>query len=584
MSEDSNHDDHPVPKSGPVIAIIVAVVALYVGSLMGGLPQKGTEIVVAAAAHGHHDEEHHDESHADDHSEEHKDSDHSDEDHAEDTEGHDHSDSDHDHADNEEHGEEHADEHGEEDHHESSHGSHAVASAPPVWTVAPFVALLLCIAILPLIPATEHWWESNVSRFSVAAGLGLLTLMYYGTMHDSPIDGHWPAHYTSAPSEDGGFQMGLVSTIIENAMFAEFVPFIVLLFSLYTISGGIRISGDLQANPMTNAIFMAAGGILASFIGTTGAAMLLIRPLLETNQERKHVVHTVVFFIFVVCNCGGCLLPIGDPPLFLGYLRNVPFFWTFNLWEPWLLCNGLLLLTYLLVDELYFYQKETEADITRDIHHIRQLKYEGLAVNGPLLLGVIAAVAFLDPSKTIPGTDWHPWMYLREIVQLSLVGLSLYLGSQRVREDNNFNYHAILEVAALFSGIFICMQPALQILGEQGPKLGIDAPMAFFWITGGLSSVLDNAPTYVVFFETAKTLPEVMGQPSIAGVAESRLVAISLGAVFMGAMTYIGNGPNFMVKAIAEKSGVKMPSFFGYMLYSCVFLLPILGFVAWRHL
>ena len=578
MSDDANHDDHPVPSSGPVIATIVAAVALYAGSLLGGLPQKGTEIVVAAAAHGHHEEDH---AHADHTEADHKESDHKDSDHSHEE----HSDDDHpEEASSDDSAEEDASTEKKSKSEEADRGSHGTSAAPPVWTVTPFVILLLCIAILPLIPATEHWWESNVSRFIVAAGLGVLTLLYYGTMHETPIDGHWPAHYTSAPSEDGGFQMGFVQTILENAILQEFIPFIVLLFSLYTISGGIRISGDLQANPMTNAIFMAAGGLLASFIGTTGAAMLLIRPLLETNQERKHVVHTVVFFIFIVCNCGGCLLPIGDPPLFLGYLRGVDFFWTMTLWEPWLLCNGLLLLAYLLLDELYFYQKEKEADITRDIHHIRQLKYEGLLINGPLLLGVIASVAFLDPSKTIPGTDWHPWMYLREIVQLSLVGLSLFLGSQRIRKENSFNYHAILEVAALFSGIFICMQPALQILGEQGPKLGIDAPMAFFWITGGLSSVLDNAPTYVVFFETAKTLPEVMDERTIAGVAESRLVAISLGAVFMGAMTYIGNGPNFMVKAIAEKSGVKMPSFFGYMLYSVAFLLPILAFVAWRHL
>ena len=569
---DHSGDSHHVPASGPVIGAVLALVLVYCGTLALGLPQKGTEIVVNAAHHGHGDEGHADSAH-DAHPEEHADG------------AHDEADGD-EHAEQESHtpDEDHADtEHGAADSHaDDSHGaSHAESRAPPLWTVTPFVLLLLSIAILPLLPATEHWWESNLNRFKVAVGLGFLTLLYYGFLHDSPIDGHWPAHYVSEASE-GGFQLGFVRTILENAVLAEFIPFIVLLFSLYTISGGIRISGDLQANPMTNAIFMAAGGVMASFIGTTGAAMLLIRPLLETNQERKHVVHTVVFFIFIVCNCGGCLLPIGDPPLFLGYLRGVDFFWTLELWRPWLMCNGLLLLAYLLVDNLYYYPRETEADITRDIHHIRYLKYEGLMVNAPLLLGVVAAVAFLDPSKTIPGTDWHPWMYLREIVQLSLVGLSLWLGNHQQRIDNSFSYHAILEVAALFSGIFICMQPALQILGEQGPKLGIDAPMAFYWITGGLSSVLDNAPTYVVFFETARTLPEIPGQDVIAGVSESRLVAISLGAVFMGAMTYIGNGPNFMVKAIAETSGVKMPSFFGYMAYSCVFLLPLLAFVAWR--
>lgn len=550
----SDHE-HGTPKAGPVVGAILAVVLIYAGSLALGLPQQGTEIIAAAQHHGdaqHPDDEHLEGEHAEE-------------------EGHDES-ADHDHE-----GEEHDGEHADADH---SHEGHAAGAAPAVWTVLPFVLLLLCIALLPLIPATEHWWESNLSRFQVAAGLGLLTLLYYGFGHQQAIESHWPAHGVVEAS-DSGFDLGFVRTVLENAILGEFIPFIVLLFSLYTISGGIRISGDLQANPMTNAIFMATGGILASFIGTTGAAMLLIRPLLETNQERKHVVHTVVFFIFIVCNCGGCLLPIGDPPLFLGYLRGVDFFWTLQLWQPWLLCNGLLLVAYLLLDEIWYYRRETEADITRDIKNIRHLKYEGLMPNGLLLIGVIAAVALLDPSKPIPGTDWHPWMYLREVVQLGLVAASLWLGSQRVREENKFNYHAIVEVAALFIGIFVCMQPALQILNEQGPSLGISSPMAFFWITGGLSSVLDNAPTYVVFFETAKTLP-AEGINTIAGVTEPRLIAISLGAVFMGAMTYIGNGPNFMVRAIAESSGVKMPSFFGYMVYSCLLLLPILAFVAWQ--
>ncbi len=525
---------HATPKPGPVIGAVLALLVVYVGTLALGLPQQGTEIIVAAA--------HHETADAADHAEA---------------------------ADHASGGEEHD----AEQNAEHGHGAHAAGAAPPVWTVTPFVLLLLCIAILPLIPATEQWWESNTSRLLVAAGLGLLTLLYYGLSHGEAIESHWPAH-SVVDAASGGFNLDFVRTVLENAILGEFIPFIVLLFSLYTISGGIRISGDLQANPMTNAIFMAVGGILASFIGTTGAAMLLIRPLLETNQERKHVVHTVVFFIFIVCNCGGCLLPIGDPPLFLGYLRGVDFFWTLNLWQPWLMCNGLLLLAYLLIDEIWYYRKETEADITRDIRNIRHLKFEGLLINGLLLLGVIAAVALLDPSKTIPGTDWHPWMYLREIVQIALVAASLWLGSHATREANKFNYHAIVEVAALFSGIFICMQPALQILNEQGPSLGISAPMAFFWITGGLSSVLDNAPTYFVFFETAKTLAPIEGDSVVAGVSESRLVAISLGAVFLGAMTYIGNGPNFMVRAIAETSGVKMPSFFGYMKWSLLVLVP----------
>ncbi|HEX2476731.1 MAG TPA: sodium:proton antiporter, partial [Lacipirellulaceae bacterium] len=218
--------------------------------------------------------------------------------------------------------------------------------APPLWTVVPFVLLLAAIALLPLIPATMHWWDSNRNRFLVAAACGLVTLAYYAFLHRAPLEGHWPAHHVVEPMGSGP-QLHFVRTILENAILNEFIPFIVLLFSLFTISGGVRITGDLEARPLTNASFIGVGGILASLIGTTGAAMLLIRPLLETNRDRKHVVHTVVFFIFVVCNCGGCLLPIGDPPLFLGYLEGVPFLWTLRLWPEWLFVNGLLLATYL---------------------------------------------------------------------------------------------------------------------------------------------------------------------------------------------------------------------------------------------
>ena len=380
--------------------------------------------------------------------------------------------------------------------------------------------------------------------------------------------------HTSVAPSDGAIQTGFIGAILGNAILSEYIPFIVLLFSLYSIAGGIRIEGDLRADPLTNASFMGVGGLLASFVGTTGAAMLLIRPLLETNKERKHVSHTIVFFIFVVCNCGGCLLPIGDPPLFLGYLEGVSFFWTLNLWRSWLLVNGLLILAYCLVDQLYFYRQETIRDVKRDITETRKLRISGLSLNGPLLLGVVLAVALLDPRKAVPGTDWHAWMFLREIVQLGLVALSLYLGSKKIREANGFSFAAIVEVAALFIGIFVCMQPALQILTEKGEVLAKSLGVGgYFWATGALSSFLDNAPTYLVFFKTAQdpTVQSVTG-----GVPEMILKAISLGAVFMGAMTYIGNGPNFMVKAIAEKSGVRMPSFFGYMAYSCVILLPIL--------
>jgi Na+/H+ antiporter NhaD/arsenite permease-like protein len=520
MTHAGQHESNPKP----VVGVIAVIVALYLVALAFDLPQRGTREIVSAQA--------------------------------------DHEAADHDAADTD------------------TGRAKSAMSAPPLWTVVPFAVLLTCIAVLPLIPFTSHWWDSNWNRFLIAMACAAVSLAYYAFLHRTEFEGHWPAHHVVRPT-DGRLQIGFVRAVLENAILHEFVPFIVLLFSLFTISGGIRITGDLQARPATNAAFMGVGGLLASFIGTTGAAMLLIRPLLETNAERKHLVHTVVFFIFIVCNCGGCLLPIGDPPLFLGYLQGVPFLWTLVLWKEWLFINGILLLIYLIIDKLWYYPHEAVADIRRDITQQRRLAFSGWQLNVPLLAGVVLAVALLDPSKTLPGTNWHSWMYLREVVQLALVAISLYFGSERVRRDNQFNYHAIMEVAALFSGIFITMQPALQILNERGDELGIDSAAQFFWVTGLLSSVLDNAPTYLVFFKTAQAMPEVSGTTIVAGVEELRLIGISLGAVFMGALTYIGNGPNFMVRAIAEKSGVKMPSFFGYMIYSCIILLPLFALMIW---
>ena len=440
----------------------------------------------------------------------------------------------------------------------------AAAKTSDYWAVIPFAILLGAIAVLPLLEHTAHWWESNLHKFYVAGNLGLITLVYLAFWHP-----------------EGSF--ALAAHTLEHVMVAEYIPFIVLLFSLYTISGGIRITGDLPAHALTNVAFMAAGGLLASFIGTTGAAMLLVRPLLETNAERKHVAHTVVFFIFVVCNCGGLLLPIGDPPLFLGYLNGVDFLWTLSLWRSWLFVNTLLLAVYFAVDHFYYYPRETKADIARDERQVSRLKFSGVWPNGLLLLGVILSVGLLDPAKAIPGTEWHPWFYLREMVQLALVGVSLLLGPKVARDDNNFDYLAIVEVAVLFIGIFLAMQPALEILKAHSATLGIDTSHKFFWITGTLSAVLDNAPTYLVFFKTAQALSPG-GADLVAGVAEPFLKGISLGAVLMGAMTYIGNGPNFMVKTIAEKSGVRMPSFFGYVVYSVVVLLPILALNVWLFL
>ena len=546
MTHDAS-SSHSTNERLPVYVIALLIVA-YVASLVAGLPQAATDMINGAAAHA--EAPHGDPAHAAS------------------------SDAAHGTPDD-------AARH-ETGHGETAHGDtrHAEPPTPPgfVW-VTPFVLLLGAIAILPLIPATEHWWENNRNRFLVAATLAAITLLYYLTAHAHAVERHFLGHKLVEPAASG-LSFDVAWTIFQNAIFQEYIPFIVLLFSLYTISGGIRIAGDLRATSLINAAFIGTGGLLASFIGTTGAAMLLIRPLLETNAERKYVRHTVIFFIFVVCNTGGCLLPIGDPPLFLGYLMGVDFLWTLVLWPEWLFVNGCLIAIYLVWDRFYAYPHESKADVARDDMMTTRIRISGLKWGSVWLAGVILAVALLDPSKPFPGTDWHPWLFLREIVQLTMVACSLLVTPHLIRKENNFNYHAIIEVAALFFGIFICMQPALQILGVYGPNLGIDTPLKFFWATGGLSSVLDNAPTYVVFFKTAQTLPPSDGT-MIAGVAESLLIAISLGAVFMGAMTYIGNGPNFMVKAIAEKSNVRMPSFFGYMLYSCAVLLPVLALTTW---
>jgi Na+/H+ antiporter NhaD/arsenite permease-like protein len=307
--------------------------------------------------------------------------------------------------------------------------------------------------------------------------------------------------------------------------------------------------------------------------------MLLIRPLLQTNSERRHVVHTVIFFIFMVSNIGGCLLPIGDPPLFLGYLKGVPFFWTLGLWAPWLVCNAILLIVYFVVDTIA-YRNESEAAVKLDLTERQPLRLQG-AINIVWLLGVVCSVAFVKTGENFPGLSFTVFPFMRELLMLGFVVLSLVTTPRGVRAYNQFNYAAILEVAALFIGIFITMQVPIAFLNARGAELGVTEPWQYFWATGSLSSFLDNAPTYVVFFETARVLPLEEGTAAVAlsgggAIAEPLLVAISLGAVFLGAMTYIGNGPNFMVKSIAEQTGIPMPSFFGYMLkYSIPFLIPI---------
>ncbi|MCK4340780.1 MAG: sodium:proton antiporter [Phycisphaerae bacterium] len=470
----------------------------------------------------------------------------------------------------------------------------------PFW-VWPFIAILLSIAILPLLRKTHLWWEENRNKLLIALTLAAITLLYYGlrghgvavhehgdeahaaemthepehehdTSHEEAAGGGHEKHYTEA-----GFKT--VLSVLDHAVLAEYVPFIVLLFSLYVIAGGIVVRGDVRATPLVNTTIIGVGGLLASFIGTTGSAMLLIRFLIKTNSERTRKVHTVVFFIFAAANIGGTLLPIGDPPLFLGYLRGVDFFWTLNLWMYWACMLGSVLVIYFLWDT-WAYKHEPPEAIALDETQIQPMRVTGL-INLIWLLGVVVAVATLDPAKAFPGTNWHASPYMREGMQLLMVVLSWITTKKALRVENQFNFVAIGEVACLFIGIFITMQVPIEILNAKGAELGLDRPWHFFWATGVLSSFLDNAPTYVVYFATAGTLApegmELMGNvaTTTGSIPIPLLIAISCGAVFMGANTYIGNGPNFMVKAIAEQSGVKMPSFFGYMLYSGLILMPL---------
>jgi Na+/H+ antiporter NhaD/arsenite permease-like protein len=393
--------------------------------------------------------------------------------------------------------------------------------------VLPFAVMLLAIAVCPL--WLPHWWESNRNKLVAAGVLGLPVLAVYGLRHPP--------------------------TLLHTA--EDYVSFIVLLAGLFVISGGIRLSGDLVATPATNTGFLALGGVLASCVGTTGASMLLVRALLQTNGERTRVKHTVVFFIFIVGNVGGMLTPLGDPPLFLGYLAGVPFTWTFRLWPQWGLMLAVLLAAFFVYDSIQF-AREPLAAIRRDRAQREPLRVRG-ALNAVWLAGVVAAVAFLPA----------PW---RELAIVGLAAVSLRLTSARIRRDNGFSWGPMVEVAVLFAGIFLTMIPALELLRVRGDELGVRAPWHFFWASGTLSSFLDNAPTYLTFL----ALGQGLRLPAdVVGVPAAILAAISVGSVAMGANTYIGNAPNFMVKAIAEEAGVKMPSFFGYLRYSGAILLPL---------
>ena len=417
------------------------------------------------------------------------------------------------------------------------------------WSMIPFGLMLLMIAIGPLV--AEHWWEKNANKLIVSLLLGIPTavcLIMGGMVHE-----------------------------LEHQLFNDYVPFIILLLALFVITGGIHISGDIKAKPWVNTTFLGLGWLLASIMGTTGAAMLLIRPLIETNKERKNKVHTILFFIAIVANCGGLLTPLGDPPLFLLYLKGAPFTWFLNLFVEWAFAGILLLVIYYFVDS-YCYKQEKKEDLIKDFQRVKPLRLSG-NINFLYLAAIVCAVAFINPG-TIPAMgEEHAPIYmklLREIVLVVIILASLFTTSKKVREDNKYSWGPIIEVAVLFLGIFATMTPALLFLKEAAPNLGLTESWQFYYCTGALSSFLDNAPTALAFHSVASGLPVVEGATMVAGIPEILLKAISIGAVFFGAMTYIGNGPNFMVKAIAEENKIEMPSFFGYMIkFSLIVLLPV---------
>ena len=362
---------------------------------------------------------------------------------------------------------------------------------------------------------------------------------------------------------------------LEHQMIYDYVPFILLLMALFVTTGGICIRGDLKATPTTNTIILAIGWVLASFMGTTGAAMLLIRLLISTISQRKYKVHTILFFIAIVANCGGLLSPLGDPPLFLLFQKGTPFtWWMQNMLPEWLATGALLLLIYFLIDT-YYYKKEPTVNLMADVRESTKLQVNGL-INLVWLGCVICSTMFIN-STYIPAMGAHdaPWYLklLREWAFIAIIGLSWLTTARETRQKNNYSWTPILEVACVFLGIFATMTPALMFL-QQNP-LPVHAPWQFVYCTGALSAFLDNAPTAMVFHATATTLP-ADAATAVAGIAPEFMKAISMGAVFFGALTYIGNGPNFMVKSIAEQEGIDMPSFFGYMIkFSLIILLPV---------
>ena len=467
-----------------------------------------------------------------------------------------------------EHGGGHSGVPGDAAEHGNAHHGINLGETLPLWSAIPFAGILLSIAIFPLVAPT--FWHHHFGK--VSAGWALILSIPF-------IIAYKGAAFHS----------------ILHIVLIDYIPFIILLWGLYTAAGGIVVRGSLKGTPAVNTIILAIGTIIASWVGTTGAAMLLIRPLMRANSHRKHVTHSIIFFIFLVANIGGSLTPLGDPPLFLGFLHGVPFFWTTtHLFIPMCFVATLVIIVYFLMD-CYFYKKEDLAVTTPG--STEPLRVDGL-INllflGGIICGVLLSGSLKLGSINFFGTGIHIELqnWLRDGMIIAMGLLSLKFTAKAFREANGFTWFPIQEVAKLFAGIFITIVPALAILqaGEKGAMGGIihamSEPWHFFWITGFLSSFLDNAPTYLTFFNTALGKLGMMETdvPGMLGYAGESLrnpqfikllTAISCGAVFMGANTYIGNAPNFMVKSIAEENKIKMPSFFGYMAWSVGILVPL---------
>ena len=434
----------------------------------------------------------------------------------------------------------------------------------PLWSCIPFVGMLLCIAVCPLVK--DEWWEKN-KQYAVIFWSLLFIIPFcikYGI-------------YTGAEE-------------VAESIVGDYLTFIVLLFGLFCVAGNICLEGDLVGSPKVNVVMLLIGTLLSSWVGTTGASMVMIRPIIRANSWRNRRTQIVVFFIFLVSNIGGCLTPVGDPPLLMGFMRGVPFFWSFKLF-PVFLVNIILLLGVFFLLDTRAYRKDladgNRPDINPGQSHLRltgthNIIFLVMIVGAVILSGVLPLLSlFQNAAGEVLGihiigevTLTYPALIEVAII-LAAAFLSFKTTPKQIRLNNHFNWAAIQEVAILFIGIFITMIPALLILKSRGGELGLTQPWQMFWITGALSSFLDNTPTYLVFLTTAGTLGAASGVATTVGVVAPKiLMAVSCGAVFMGANTYIGNAPNFMVRSIAEENGVKMPSFFGYMVWSCAFLIP----------